>query len=195
MEYGVLKDLSASELMQSFSGFVSEGCGSVLNQQQLEDAAVILESVCHESGLVLTLDLPHKDHLTLQNHLLAYLLRMYNHSENSLLVIHPDPGKQVGAMDQLVEYLWTNIFTRNRWSRQGDDFVIGRCRARFYHTDETLMPGAATRSLLVLINHVHDISIGILDTQVSRLISAGNPTRVVFGIDRLSVVENKNLAM
>jgi len=178
----MLKDLSAVELMSSFNGFVSEGCGVVLNKRQLEAAGAILESVCRGEGSSFRLNFSHADQQALSTHLLAYLLRMYNQSEHSLLVIHPDPGKQVGAMDQLVECLWANIFTRSCLTRVGDDFVIGSCRARFYHAAEALLPVVSAPHLLVLVDQSRDIPAEVLDAQVSRLTTGGNSTRVLCGV-------------
>ena len=180
----MLKDLSARELMRSFDGFVFEGCGVRLNPLQLEAAAAILKSTCCGEGLSFSLSLPHADLQVLQNHLLAYLLRMYNHSENTLLAIHPNPAWHVKAMDQLVEYLWGNIFTRNRWTRQGDDFTIGSCRARFCHINVTVLPEIPAPILLVLVNQIEDIPGLLIDDRFSCLSASGNPTRVLFGEEK-----------
>ena len=189
-----MKDLSTMELICSFDGFVFEGCGVRLNPQQLEAAAAILKSTCRGEGLSFSLSLPHADLQVLQNHLLAYLLRMYNHSENTLLAIHPSPVWHVKAMDQLVECLWGNIFTRNRWGRQGDDFTIGSCRARFCHIGETDLPEFPAPILLVLVNQLEDIPGKLIDARLSHQAVHGNSTRAVCGVERLSVIVDKNLA-
>ncbi|MFC2065366.1 hypothetical protein ACFLXB_09760, partial [Chloroflexota bacterium] len=157
-----------------------------LNPQQLESAAAILKSTCRGEGLSFSLSLPHADLQVLQNHLLVYLLRMYNHSENTLLAIHPNPTWHVKAMDQLVECLWGNIFTRNRWTRQGDDFTIGICRARFCHVCETVPPEVPAPILLVLVNQLEDIPEKLIDDRFTCLDVSGNPTRIVCGMEKVT---------
>jgi len=180
----MLKDLSLAQLLYSFSGFVSEGsCGS-LNLKQLQAAGAILDSVCHGRGLSFRLDLPLEDHHILQNHLLAYLLRMYNHGEHTLLVFHADPVRQVEAMDRLVAALWGNIFTRGRWSQAGNDFVFDRCRARFCYAGEAVLPGLSAPDLLVLVNQAHSIPPGTPNTPLFRQTDGSNPTRVVCGLEQ-----------
>ena len=78
---------------------------------------------------------------------------------------------------------------------EGDDFTIGSCRARFCHVGETVLQEAPAPILLVLVNQLEDIPVEVQDAQVSRLTTGGNPTRVVCGVEKLSVIFDKNLAI
>jgi len=185
----MLKDLSLAQLLYSFSGFVSEGSGASLNLKQLQAAGAILDSVCHGRGLSFRLDLPLEDHHILQNHLLAYLLRMYNHGEHTLLVFHADPVRQVEAMDRLVAALWGNIFTRERWLQTGNEFTLDRCRVRFCYAGEAVLPGLSAPDLLVLVNQERSIPPGTPNNPLFRHADSGNPTRVVCGLEQKPMLD------
>jgi hypothetical protein len=181
----MLKDLSIAELLYSFSGFVSEGSGASLSLRQLQAAGAILDSICRGRGQSFRLNLPLEDHHLLQNHLLSYLLRMYNHAEHTLLVFNIDPARQVEAMDRLVACLWGNIFTRGRWMQSGNEFAIDRCRVRFCYAGEPVLQGASTPDLLVLVNREQKITEGLPKAPIFRPNDGGNPTRVVCEVETI----------
>ncbi|HBG74698.1 MAG: hypothetical protein A2X25_11745 [Chloroflexi bacterium GWB2_49_20] len=177
-----MDDLCLSKSIRSFSGFVAEGCGVDLYDYQLLPAQAVLESVRLGQGLTFVLNFPRqsgKDELLA--HLQAYLMRMSNDKDRTILEVNSNLENHRIALWRLEERLSSNVFTRSRWARLGDTVAIDKCRTTFLPADGVPDGKVAPASLLFIVNDAQDIWPAWFDMEFSHLAARPKLTRLVCG--------------
>ena len=177
------EDASRSDaLLNSFAKFVSEGCGVELYDYQLKPARAILDSIRLGLGLTIVLNFPFqsgKDELLA--HLAAYLMRMLNDKDRTIVEVNTTDEYHLVAVMRLGDRLNSNTLTRFRWKMDGMNFHIDKCRTIFLSMDAIIVSKPIPADILLIINEAQIIIPSTFDKFSSQLSLVPNLTRVVCG--------------
>jgi hypothetical protein len=169
-------------VLYSFSKFVSEGCGVDLYDYQLKPARAILESIRLDQGLTVVLDFPFqsgKDELLA--HLAAYLMRMHNDKDRTILEINTSDEYHLVAVMRLGDRLNSNTLTQFRWKMDGMNFYIDKCRTIFLSMEAISTGRPIPADLLLIVNEAQIVLPTQYDKFISQLSPGRNLTRVICG--------------